>query len=600
MSNQAEWLLSTCLRALRATPIPGDEAALLVARLAVWHEIQDRLPEDLRPPPNDQPLSPPTLRRVWEALENHLDDPLRHAFSGIDFAPLAFVTESLLTALNVQLTKWILFDADQREQFAKGLLEAWLSERRETPELPSEVAEFCVRIVDVRPKDRVLCAGGSVTAIIAAVHDARGLPVACVARPPALALLYSCLIRAVMELVLADPASMDADIALKGERFDRGIVFPAWGQRYDEFALLRQVSSEFGLRTSEALGLEIAARRVTGALAVLLPSSALWSKGGQRGLREALVRQGRIQGVIALPGGLLRGTPIALNVLALGTSMPARKIRFVAVDATHVTGRGKLRSNDRRLVSANALFDAIAWNDPDTSQWKTIEQLEREDFSLDPNRYLSRPMALLEDGSRETANLGSLVDIIKPQFLASAEGSDGTEIQEASPGDFPEFGYLSAVARTRRVSSKDFRARENQILRDGDVLLSTKGTVGRLAIVKLSGDTVPLLPSQSSVILRARQGGRALDPRYLVQFLRSPMLQMAIRSMAIGVTIPNIPLAELKKLLIWVLPPADEQALVRSFDDSARAERDILELRQRQRAGEQELWERLELASAGQ
>ena len=58
---------------------------------------------------------------------------------------------------------------------------------------------------------------------------------------------------------------------------------------------------------------------------------------------------------------------------------------------------------------------------------------------------------------RKVATLGDIAAITKAQTLRSSSDASANEIHEASPGEFPEHGYLCVGPRKRRVDADDLR-----------------------------------------------------------------------------------------------------------------------------------------------
>src|SRR6185437_10465501 len=103
-------------------------------------------------------------------------------------------------------------------------------------------------------------------------------------------------------------------------------------------------------------------------------------------------------------------------------------------------------------------------------------------------------------------------------------------------------------------------------------------TIGRVGIVgDLEADSATVA-SQSLLILRTREETPAIDPRYLVMFLKSPLAQQMIASLAVGVTVPNISLAEIRALPVSMATPREQQNLIVAFEKQFELQNEVMKL----------------------
>jgi type I restriction enzyme M protein len=160
--------------------------------------------------------------------------------------------------------------------------------------------------------------------------------------------------------------------------------------------------------------------------------------------------------------------------------------------------------------------------------------------------------------------------IVKPQAFRSADEADGVSIREVSPGELSEFDFLTTATRERRIDPHDRQRFAQQRLQWGDVLLSTKGTIGRTGIVGPIAPANEIYPSQSILILRLNSSGPIHDPVALLMYLRSPYFQAHLRSLVVGSTIPDVAITDLRRSAVRV-PTASEQGVLRETWESQHA-----------------------------
>lgn len=588
MIDPPNWLWSTLYVAFQGQ-LKTNELAIFVGRLAAWHLVPSstQLPPELGAPASDESISSERLREAWKQLSEtkQLGDR-RLAF--VDETPFPYeqLSDAAISKANQLLVSVILFDEESRVALADKIVGAlrgspWKSEIG----FPLEIADFVIRLIKPKPDERVFCPGPIADALAIAAMKQLGHPVVVSEHAPIAACLYASMCQKNLTVIKENPYRSSAERAVRLEGLTLGAVVPPFNLKLENAGTLGWIPSRFGVRSSEALGVELALRHATDRSAVVVPNRFLFASGSDKTLREHLVNEGILAAVISFSAGLLSNTSLPFTVLFLTPGAKKRIVTFCKVDDDRfVTGSGKVRAHGRRFTGAESVLKLL--KEPDEVSCVAVKgsEIQAQEFALTPDRYLIRPSVLTANSARAQVSLGDVVEIVKPQLLGPEEGPSGSEIQEAIPSDMPKYGYLERVNRIRQVDSKLLKVRHKQQLVDGDVLLSTKGTIGTVAIARPDRSSgVPLLPSQASVILRLKKGAEIGDPRYLFMYLRSPVVQQVLTALATGATIKNISLGDLRELPVWV-PNAEEQAaLVNAFEEQCDAQKTIETLENKQK-----------------
>ena len=586
--------------------LPVDEARLarFLGQYVAWHLLPvtfRSFPKALHAPEIGSTITGKEIDAAWKQLAAcpEIGDA-RYAFSTDPRDVHQYIAESTLSKLNDFMWGLMLLGEDQRDALGVKIVEACLTaflivER----DIPLEVAEFMVRLVSPKKQQSIFCPGPmpNSLAVVAMRDGARPRIVS--ETPPVPACLFAAITGAKLDVVIENPYRNRA-FATKSEpdhQDEIGTICPPFGKLIDRSGQQDIYLSEFGVRSFEALGVEIALRRVQKRAAVLVPNGFLFSSGADQKLRRHLVETGRVAKVISFPAGLLSYANIPFSVLLIQPSTPVRKVSFCKVDEKrHISGHGKLRAHERRFIGAEDVFQLLDEPDGQNGIHVDLRQIQEQDHFLTVDRYLSAPADLLKHLSHQSEPLGDLVEIIKPRFLPTDESPDAVEIQEATPGEMPKYGYLTHVVRTRRVDPHALRSNNQHRLQQGDVLLSTKGTIGTVAIAdpdkKHDGG---LYPSQASMIFRLTDRSRINDPRFLLMYMRSPAVQNALEALASGGTIPNITLSDLRSFPVWVPPIEVQEKFIKAFDEQADIQAEIEKLHRVQTKVVENLWRRTEL-----
>lgn len=286
--------------------------------------------------------------------------------------------------------------------------------------------------------------------------------------------------------------------------------------------------------------------------------------------RNELVASGRLRAVLDVPSGMTYyETGIGTGILVLSPEAEKQDtVRFLDLSAPHLsaqTSRGRYEAKTD-----------ISWQDVVTGPLSSekfgrdvpISEIEEQGGMLTASRYLSRTAARLDAFNKgyDVAQLSDLVELIRPVALPKAEDGEYV-INESAPGDIDENGFLMKPAKTITVDRGALRKAQNQQLEADDVILSVKGTIGRVGIVP---DTAPgrseddfWSVGQSMMILRPRLD--RILPEVLYEYLSSDVVQQHFETLAGGAVIMSFNMRDLKSLPIPVPTMQEQQQVADAF-----------------------------------
>lgn len=358
---------------------------------------------------------------------------------------------------------------------------------------------------------------------------------------------------------------------LDGVRAETEIAFPHLGWKL-------QPTFEIPKRTMEWIGATHSNRLTAEAIAIAdqlaqapqarsiisLSASALFrTVGVEATAREELINSGRLQAVLDVPSGMTYyETGIQTGILVLSPGADANdKVRVLDLsDPTLSTKTSRGRYEVKTGISWKDVIFGQA-DDRDFARDVSIPEIKEQGCILTGSRYLGRTTAKLSAFNEryDVAELSQLVDLIRPVSLPKADDGDFV-IHESAPGDIGDDGFLAEPPKMVTVNRGTLRKARNQQLEPGDVILSVKGTIGRVGIVP---DTVPgrhedefWSAGQSMMILRSRRD--QILPEVLYEYLSSDLMQEHLRNLASGAVIQSFNMQDLKSLAVPV-PSKDEQ-----------------------------------------
>jgi type I restriction enzyme M protein len=291
---------------------------------------------------------------------------------------------------------------------------------------------------------------------------------------------------------------------------------------------------------------------------VVVPNTLLFSVGAEKALREALLRKGIIRSVIAMPDGLLENISSGTAVLILDPAGEHEHVRFIDASSNRFhdrISRTRTRLKNVHELSRLALLASTGPIDANAISVSTADLIEQRS-NLQVNHYVipeSKKRALQYLKNTQTVALKDLVTTVRPLPLTSLKTQapcyESFEVLEIGAADLPQFGFISQPRRRIELPASTLSEHSTQFLRPHDIVLTIKGSVGKVGIVP---DTVSRggaggwIVGQSAIVLRSTE----FPPIALFMFLRSPLGQTLLQGVASGATTPLIQLGQLLSLQI--------------------------------------------------
>ena len=275
----------------------------------------------------------------------------------------------------------------------------------------------------------------------------------------------------------------------------------------------------------------------------------LFSKGKEHRFRTAVVNLGiPLAHVIQLPKGTYNRSNFAGAILVFDKSRRYRQVQLV--DCSDASDEGRvfielsahfiagLHSSDlihRQRISQNSVTRTIVVS-PD--------EIRTNDYSWLPTRLLLQ----VENKGSESIALESVVDIIRPAPILKQSSSAVSCVEIG----IPQLGrYYPISEPSEKYGLIEPSKIGNYRLVTGDILLSTKGTVGKCGLLdfnQMEGQLIAV-SSNSCVGLRVKPG-LDITPQALLMYLISPDGREQIKRLTVGATVAALPLESIRQIKV--------------------------------------------------
>jgi type I restriction enzyme M protein len=374
-------------------------------------------------------------------------------------------------------------------------------------------------------------------------------------------------------------------------QFPVSVSCPPFNARYsqnladsDRFARFPEATSSGGV-----LAVRHLLARTKGRIVVAVPNGLLFTPGAERYLRDDVLAKKQVEAVVALPPALLSGSAIQFSLLILRTDITCNDILFV--DGSNETLYVKDSRNKATLTGWQSIVEAVVKRETGAfSNLITTEEVVANNSQLQVARYCKTPDDdVVEQILRkyQIKALGELVSIIRPIPLSQADGV--VTVSEVAPADFPVYGYVTKSGREIKLTERYINS-ERSYLRPFDIILTIKGSVGKVAILPENTPENLWVMGQSCIVLRTNEKASSIDPRVIFSFLKSEVGQLQFRSLTTGSAVPHIQVRELEKIRIPIPTAEEGQNIIEKFEKLAVIENAIVQYREEQEQLSKSIW----------
>lgn len=360
------------------------------------------------------------------------------------------------------------------------------------------------------------------------------------------------------------------------KKFDCVLSFPPMGLSTNNEFLHTDKFNRFKFHkvksNREVAHFEHILSQCSGKAVVLMPVGFTYRGNQDEEFRKYLIENNLLEAVIQLPPNLHNATSIETTFIIINKHKKDDSIYFLNLkheSFIHRVGRRLTLSDVDKIVSIYKNKEELE----NISRLVASDEIANNNYSLAIDRYIiSKEIAEVQKKlqSFELVKLEDIADIRRSQLFKD-EG-DGKEVYEISPSDFSKAGYTLECGKIKQIGSQYSRLQTYK-LEPYDVLLSTKGTIGKVAIVGESSET--MIASQAVQVIRLKESDKKEKAIALYMFLKSTLGQTILSTLQSGVAMPQIATAEIKKLGVPILTKEQEKQTVLNFNSELKMYNEI-------------------------
>ncbi|MFP3043088.1 N-6 DNA methylase [Treponema primitia] len=331
-------------------------------------------------------------------------------------------------------------------------------------------------------------------------------------------------------------------------------------EQFKETALYSEIKNRFGefpkaTSTDWYFNYALVTHLKTNGKAVgIMTNAGTWNTL-DRDIREKFLASKYIEAIIALPDKLFPYTGIGVSMIILSENN--EKVRFI--DCKHL-GQNKRRIN----ILADRDIDTIVemyHSNSEHSKVVSLADIKKEEFNLNPSRYLEGDIV----NSKDAVEFGSII-----KSITRGAHYNASELDEISSNIPTSIQYLmlsniknGLIDDDLPFVKEDIANKYNKyLIQDNNILLSKNGYPFKVALATV--------PKNKKIIANGNLFVIELDetranPYYIKAFLESDVGIKSLKSISVGMAIPNIAINGLMKLKIPLVPLKEQEKFAAEY-----------------------------------
>ena len=309
--------------------------------------------------------------------------------------------------------------------------------------------------------------------------------------------------------LLSDKATIDQGTVfdiVDDRKFDKIFCDYPWHSPKDSMWISKEIMQKFNdiipevqkVQKSDWLFILNAVLHLSenGRAVVVTTNGTTWNGGIDKIIREKFVKMGYLEAVIAMPANMYSTTGIQTSMLVL--SKDNKRVRMIDANSLASAGRRKNYLSDEAIEQIACMLK----KDSDLSKSVTFDEIEKEDYAINPSRYLQ----------------------------VEAEVENGVP-----------FEYV-----IRNIKSIEHKL-DKYCIKNNSLVISKNGTPIKIAVASVpSGQKI--LGNGNLYVIELDE--TKVNPYFVKAYLESENGTIALSRIMVGAVMPNIPVERLKKVII--------------------------------------------------
>ncbi|CAH0320279.1 N-6 DNA methylase [Priestia megaterium] len=308
------------------------------------------------------------------------------------------------------------------------------------------------------------------------------------------------------------------------------------------------------------------------------------SSYAEKAFREYIVNTDIIDTVVLLPNKILPSIAVQTVLLVLNKNkLPNRKNKVLFINAEEQFSKSNRSQNYLNRENIDVIISRYEQFVADTEDTRIadVQEIRENEYILNPNHYFTSHTVESEFGSVVINK--SLYDSKvknKKSLKKIAQLSRGVNLPPKNSINQEENGYKviqlkdveNGNINLEDIESIPVHNAERYMLQSGDIIIASRGTAFKVAIIPEHNETLVL----SNMFIRIRIVDKLYMPEYIKAFLESPVGRAFLEGMQKGGTVKALTTSDIEDIEFPDLELKEQKEVVQIVKDTEQTYNELL------------------------
>lgn len=299
----------------------------------------------------------------------------------------------------------------------------------------------------------------------------------------------------------------------------------------------------------------INAIKETGKVVALAPLGILWStNSADVATRKEIIDKGLLESIMIMPAGTYQGTMVSYCLMVFSYHNDA--VKYIDASSAVIDTKSAFK-----IINVEQMHDLIHCNESELIKLVPNNEIkDLVDYSLEYKRYFNNLKEIKLVNPKKISEIATVFSGYQytSKNLTELEPGEGNisilKVTNVEDGIIDYHSLVSANIDESKV--------EKYLLKDNDILLASKGTIFKLAVVTGIGDKKVIPHNNFSVI---RITDNTVNPVYVCNYLNSSTGRSFLESIQTGSIIKMINKNALLELSVPILDQDTQEVIANRY-----------------------------------
>lgn len=298
----------------------------------------------------------------------------------------------------------------------------------------------------------------------------------------------------------------------------------------------------------------INAIKETGKAVAIAPLGNLWSQfGADVASRKEIINKGLLESIVIMPAGTYQGTMVSYCLMIF--SYHNSKVKFVDASDAVINTKSAFK-----IIDLEQVKELLYTNISDKIKYVSNEEIEKSEYSFEYKRYFNNLTEIKLTNPKKINEIGIVYGGFQytSKNLTELEPGEGNinilKITNINDGNIDYKSMASANIDESKV--------EKYLLKENDILLASKGTIFKMAVVMNIGDR-KIIPHNNFSVIRITDN--TVNPIYVCNYLNSSTGRNFLETIQTGAIIKTINKNSLLELPIPILDHDTQEVIANRY-----------------------------------